>query len=125
MKARTLLLLLFLSSFLNGSAALQESGKSIVLKKSTTSDGVLRSANLFVSAFLDISNELLLLNFEGCPNDVSISVTNLSTDEIIYSELHTISSNIVLNMGGLLEENSEYRLEIIIGETILYGDFDF
>ena len=83
MKARTLLLLLFLSSFLNGSAALQESGKSIVLKKSTTSDGVLRSANLFVSAYLDISNELLLLNFEGCPNDVSISVTNLSTDEII------------------------------------------
>lgn len=63
MKARTLLLLLFLSSFLNGSAALQESGKSIVLKKSTTSDGVLRSANLFVSAYLDISNELLLLNF--------------------------------------------------------------
>lgn len=100
-------------------------GKVIVLKKSTTSDGVLRSANLFVSAYLDISNELLLLNFEGCPNDVSISVTNLSTDEIIYSELHTISSNIVLNMGGLLEENSEYRLEIIIGETILYGDFDF
>ena len=61
MKARTLLLLLFLSSFLNGSAALQESGKSIVLKKSTTSDGVLRSANLFVSAYLDISNELFLI----------------------------------------------------------------
>lgn len=125
MKARTLLLFLFLLSILNGSAALQESGKSIVLKKSTTSDGVLRSANLSVSAYLDISNEVLLLYFEDCLNDVSISLTNLSTDEIIYSELHTISSNIVLNMGGLLEENSEYRLEIIIGETILYGDFDF
>lgn len=125
MKARTLLLFLFLLSILNGSAALQESGKSIVLKKSTTSDGVLRSANLSVSAYLDISNEVLLLYFEDCPNDVSISLTNLSTDEIIYSELHTISSNIVLNMGGLLEENLEYRLEIIIGETILYGDFDF
>ena len=60
MKARTLLLLLFLSSFLNGSAALQESGKSIVLKKSTTSDGVLRSANLFVSAYLDITNKFNL-----------------------------------------------------------------
>mgnify|MGYP002580150336 FL=1 len=125
MKARTLLLFLFLLSILNGSAALQESGKNIVLKKSTTSDGVLRSANLSVSAYLDISNEVLLLYFEDCLNDVSIFLTNLSTDEIIYSELHTISSNIVLNMGGLLEENSEYCLEIIIGETILYGDFDF
>ena len=125
MRAKTLLLFLFLLSFVNGAATVQESGKSIVLKKSTTSDGTLRSVDLFASAYLDLSNELLLLNFENCPNDVSISVTNLSTDEIIYSELHTISSNIVLNMGGLLEENSEYRLEIIIGETILYGDFDF
>lgn len=53
-----------------------------------------------------------------------ISVTNLSTNEIVYSGLHAASYNIALDMAGLLEEGSEYRLEITIGETILYGDFN-
>ncbi len=55
---------------------------SIVLKKSTTSDGTLRSVDLFASAYLDLSNELLLLNFENCSDDTFISVTNLSTNEV-------------------------------------------
>ena len=123
MKARTLLLFLFLLSFVNGAATVQESGKSIVLKKSTTSDGTLRSVDLFASAYLDLSNELLLLNFENCSDDTFISVTNLSTNEVIYSELYGVSDNIVLNMAGLLEGEENYRLEITIGEVILYGDF--
>ena len=123
MRAKTLLLFLFLLSFVNGAATVQESGKSIVLKKSTTSDGTLRSVYLFASAYLDLSNELLLLNFENCSDDTFISVTNLSTNEVIYSELYGVSDNIVLNMAGLLEGEENYRLEITIGEVILYGDF--
>ena len=123
MRAKTLLLFLFLLSFVNGAATVQESGKSIVLKKSTTSDGTLRSVDLFASAYLDLSNELLLLNFENCSDDTFISVTNLSTNEVIYSELYGVSDNIVLNMAGLLEGDENYRLEITIGEVILYGDF--
>ena len=123
MRAKTLLLFLFLLSFVNGAATVQESGKSIVLKKSTTSDGTLRSVDLFASAYLDLSNELLLLNFENCSDDTFISVTNLSTNEVIYSELYVVSDNIVLNMAGLLEGEENYRLEITIGEVILYGDF--
>lgn len=123
MRAKTLLLFLFLLSFVNGAATVQESGKSIVLKKSTTSDGTLRSVDLFASAYLDLSNELLLLNFENCSDDTFISVTNLSTNEVIYSELYGVSDNIVLNMAGLLEGGENYRLEITIGEVILYGDF--
>lgn len=123
MRAKTLLLFLFLLSFVNGAATVQESGKSIVLKKSTTSDGTLRSVDLFASAYLDLSNELLLLNFENCSDDTFISVTNLSTNEVIYSELYGASDNIVLNMAGLLEGEENYRLEITIGEVILYGDF--
>ena len=123
MIAKTLLLFLFLLSFVNGAATVQESGKSIVLKKSTTSDGTLRSVDLFASAYLDLSNELLLLNFENCSDDTFISVTNLSTNEVIYSELYGVSDNIVLNMAGLLEGEENYRLEITIGEVILYGDF--
>ena len=123
MRVKTLLLFLFLLSFVNGAATVQESGKSIVLKKSTTSDGTLRSVDLFASAYLDLSNELLLLNFENCSDDTFISVTNLSTNEVIYSELYGVSDNIVLNMAGLLEGEENYRLEITIGEVILYGDF--
>ena len=123
MRAKTLLLFLFLLSFVNGAATVQESGKSIVLKKSTTSDGTLRSVDLCASAYLDLSNELLLLNFENCSDDTFISVTNLSTNEVIYSELYGVSDNIVLNMAGLLEGEENYRLEITIGEVILYGDF--
>ena len=123
MRAKTLLLFLYLLSFVNGAATVQESGKSIVLKKSTTSDGTLRSVDLFASAYLDLSNELLLLNFENCSDDTFISVTNLSTNEVIYSELYGVSDNIVLNMAGLLEGEENYRLEITIGEVILYGDF--
>ena len=103
MRAKTLLLFLFLLSFVNGGATVQESGKSIVLKKSTTSDGTLRSAGLFASAYLDLSNELLLLNFENCSDDAFISVTNLSTNDVIYSVLYGASDNIVLNMAGLLQ----------------------
>ena len=93
MRAKTLLLFLFLLSFVNGAATVQESGKSIVLKKSTTSDGTLRSVDLFASAYLDLSNELLLLNFENCSDDTFISVTNLSTNEVIYSELYGVSDH--------------------------------
>lgn len=124
MKTRTLLLFLFLLSFVNGVATTQELGKNITLKKNATSDERLRSANLLASAYLDISSESLLLNLENYSNDVIISVTNLSTNEIVYSGLHAASYNIALGMAGLLEEGSEYRLEITIGETILYGDFN-
>lgn len=124
MRAKTLLLFLFLLSFVNGSAITQESRKNIALKKSTTSDGGLRSANLLASAYLDISRELLLLNLENYSNDVIISVTNLSTNEIVYAGLHAASYNIALDMAGLLKEGSEYRLEITIGETVLYGEFN-
>ena len=123
MRAKTLLLFLFLLSFVNGGATVQESGKSIVLKKSTTSDGTLRSAGLFASAHLDLSNELLLLNFENCSDDAFISVTNLSTNDVIYSGLYGASDNIVLNMAGLLQGGENYRLEMTIGKVILYGDF--
>lgn len=124
MKTRTLLLFLFLLSFVNGVATTQELGKNITLKKNATSDERLRSASLLASAYLDISRESLLLNLENYSNDVIISVTNLSTNEIVYSGLHAASNNIVLDMAGLLKEGSEYRLEITIGETILYGDFN-
>lgn len=125
-------LLLFLLVFLPICMCAMPQGKveDIKLQKSLSSTPAKgkRSVDLLeVSAHFNFYNETLLINLYGDFKNVEISVTNLLTNEVVYSELHTISisSNIVLNMGGLLEENSEYRLEIIIGETILYGDFDF
>ena len=123
-------LLLFLLVFLPICMCAMPQGKveDIKLQKSLSSPPAKgkRSVDLLeASAHFNFYNETLLINLYGDFKNVEISVTNLLTNEVVYSELHTISSNIVLNMGGLLEENSEYRLEIIIGETILYGDFDF
>lgn len=124
MKTKILLVLLFSLSFIYGSANPQEKVKNIHLKKNATSNGKIRSAALFASAYLNFSSEKLFVNLQNYSKDVTITVTNRSTDEILYSGLHNGSSDIVLNLNGLLEEGSDYRLEIIIGETILYGEFN-
>lgn len=124
MKTKILLVLLFSLSFIYGGATPQEKVKNIHLKKNATSNGKIRSAAIFASAYLSLNNEKLFINLENYSKDVTITVTNRSTDEILYSALHSASNDIVLNMNGLLEEGSDYRLEIIIGETILYGEFN-
>lgn len=44
------------------------------------------------------------------------------TNETIFSDSYS-TFEIILNLAGLLNEGEEYRLEITIGDTVLYGDF--
>lgn len=121
-----LLLYLFIFIPMYVGAIPQGKAKNIRLQKtlSNTPTKGKRSVDVLgVSAHLN-DRVLFIGVYDNCESYIDISVTNLSTGEIIYSEQHTPSSEIVLNMNGLLEEGSDYRLEITIGETILYGHFN-
>lgn len=127
MKTNKLLLCLLVLLPMYMCAMPQENVKDIKLQKSlssTISKGKRSVDFLEASAHFNLYSETILISINDDFKDVEISVTNLSTNEIVYSGLHAASYNIALGMAGLLEEGSEYRLEITIGETILYGDFN-
>lgn len=102
----------------------QGRSKDIKLQKCLSSTPVKKKRSVdFWDVSAHINDEVLLINVHYC-KIIQISVINFLTNETVYSGLHSASNDIVLNMNGLLEEGSDYRLEIIIGETILYGEFN-
>lgn len=124
MKTKGLLLCLFALFALNIGAASEGRLQTIRLVKNlsqTTPKGK-RSID-----FMDVSacfnNESLVVQFESNYTNIGISVISLLTNEVVYSESYPYSKDIVLDIAGLLTENEIYRLEITIGETVLYGDF--
>lgn len=127
-KKLLLLLIAFISININAETNLNRPVKSIDLKRYGSNippkKGTRSIILLEASAYLDLDGKLLIIDsyIKDCLN-VSISVNNFTTNEIVYSGLYLSSDNIVLNMEGLLIEDEVYRLEITFGETVLYGDF--
>lgn len=125
---RTGILLLFLFAFtcMSINAMSQKGSKKIDLKSivasSTTNDKGTRSIILEASALFDSDSESILITFQNRIVDSEVSVTNLSTNKTIFTDSYS-TPEIILNLAGLLNEGEEYRLEITIGDTLLYGDF--
>lgn len=76
-------------------------------------------------AYLNPDNESISIDLGNGVANVEVSVINLSTSEVVYSELHFGSVFVISNLSGLLDEGESYRLEISIGDTLLYGYFNF
>ena len=78
-----------------------------------------------VFAYLNSDYELISVDLKSTA-DVEVSVTSLFTNETILSDSYSTStSEIILNLAGLLNEGEAYRIEITIGDTVLYGDFTY
>ena len=126
MRTRKLLLCLFAFTCMNINAMSQKRPKKIdlesIVTSSTTNSKGTRSAILEASALFDSDSESILITFQNGFADAKVSVTSLFTNETILSYSYS-TSDIVLNLAGLLNEGEEYRLEITIGDTVLYGDF--
>lgn len=76
-------------------------------------------------AYLNPETESISIDLENGVANAEISITNLTTSEIVYSELHFSSVIVISNLSDLLNEGESYRLEISIGDTLLYGYFNF
>lgn len=129
MKTKELLLLslfAFVSLGINA-GSFQGIAKRISLEKhsSETSPkkGKRSVATLEAFAYLNLDNELISIDLKNGIVNAEVSIVNLSTNEIVCSELHSGSEIIILSLSGLLNEGEVYRLEITIEDTVLYGDF--
>lgn len=123
---KTLLFLLFSLTFsLNMIAIPYADRKNIELKKRTVEGNkATRTTNAFaISAYFDSYDSSIWLDLGYSSKVVYASVTNLLTNEVIYSESFSDSENAVLILAGLLNEGEKYRFEIIVGDTVFYGDF--
>lgn len=76
-------------------------------------------------AYLNPDNESISIDLENGVANAEVSIINLSNSEVVYSELHLGSVIVISNLFGLLDEGESYRLEISIGDTLLYGYFNF
>lgn len=126
MKTKKLLLLcLFTLIAMSVNAGQQKNEQVIRLAKQKAEDAstkIGRSIALSnVFAYLNSDFELISVDFKSIV-DSEVSVTNLSTNETIFTDSYS-TPEIILNLAGLLNEGEEYRLEITIGDTVLYGDF--
>lgn len=126
------LLMLFLFAFisLSTNAAFSErKTKQIHLEKRSSDDPIRKGQRSMASpaadAYLNPETESISIDLENGVANAEISITNLSTSEIVYSELHFSSVIVISNLSGLLDEGESYRLEISIGDTLLYGYFNF
>lgn len=125
MKIRKPLLCLFAFVCMTMNVMSQSNREKINLESittSSTSNKGTRSVFLKPSAFFYSDSQSILITFPNGFADVQVSVTNLSTAETIFSDSYS-TSEIVLDLVGLLNEGEEYRLEITIGDIVLYGDF--
>ena len=80
---------------------------------------------LGVSAFFNSNNESILIINEGESVDVNISIIDILGANSVCSEKYFAMKDIELNLLGLLSENNLYRLEITIGDTVYYGNFNY
>lgn len=128
MRTRKLLLCLFAFTCMNINAISKQRPNRIDLEKivasSTTNSKGTRSAILEASALFDSNSESILIIFQNGFTGANISVASLFTGETIHSDSCS-TPEIILNLAGLLNEGEEYRLEITIGDTVLYGDFTY
>ncbi len=128
MKTKGLLLLcLFAFISLSINAEHFQKGEKIIRLEKCDSESSNKGKRSITSsetfAYLNSDYELILIDLENSVSNAEVSIISFSTNEIIYSELHSGSDILILNLLGLLHEGEEYRLEITIGDTILYGDF--
>lgn len=76
-------------------------------------------------AYLNPETESISIDLENDVANAEVSIINLSNSEVVYSELHLGSVIVISNLSSLLDEGESYRLEISIGDTLLYGYFNF
>lgn len=76
-------------------------------------------------AYLNPDNESISIDLANSVANAEVSIINLSTSEVVCSEVHSGSEIVISNLSGLLNEGELYRLEISIGDTLLYGYFNF
>ena len=131
MKTRELLLLClfsFISMSVNA-GQYQKNERKIRLEKHDSKNSPEKAGRstipFEVFAYLNSDYELISVDLKSTA-DVEVSVTSLFTNETILSDSYSTStSEIILNLAGLLNEGEAYRIEITIGDTVLYGDFTY
>ena len=131
MKTRELLLLClfsFISMSVNA-GQYQKNERKIRLEKHDSKNSPEKAGRstipFDVFAYLNSDYELISVDLKSTA-DVEVSVTSLFTNETILSDSYSTStSEIILNLAGLLNEGEAYRIEITIGDTVLYGDFTY
>lgn len=130
MKTKKLLLLCLLAFItVNATAMLHGGSKRIDLKRITTSSTINskgnRSISLKAEAFWASDLESILVTFQNSSIGVELTVISVSTDKTIYANSFLGTESILINLSDLLNEGESYRLEISIGDTLLYGYFNF
>lgn len=76
---------------------------------------------LDVLAYLDTSDNILVVNLGNEYDKVIMQIRSILTNEIIYSELHISPDNVGIDLSEA--QSGDYLLEIFLGETLLYGVF--
>lgn len=71
--------------------------------------------------YAHICNQVLSVNFPYEVPSATISVTNLSTGEVIYSDTYASPSQISFDLSQ--EASGEYYLEIVFDDFCIYGQF--
>lgn len=126
MKTKLLFLLFSLILSLNINAIQYSNIREIEVKKRTVEEKKkTRSIDQFmISAYFDSDGSSVLIDSGDSFNVTHATVINLSNNEVIYSEYFSNSSNIILNLLGLLQEGENYIFEVTIGDTVFYGYFN-
>lgn len=92
--------------------------KTIIMhdRKSQTSQRTLFPAQVFLVDHLLTAESL---DFES---DFKITITNISTGEVVYEQAYNASTkHITIDLG--IEETGEYKIELSSANWLLYGDF--
>lgn len=114
MKRTVILFLCMLVAFSAFSRVLDS--RHIKLQAIRSNTHILRSVNP-VSATLD--ENVISLDFKNSPENVTVRVTDVEGKEIIVED-YTSPQLVKLQA---IKTSGNYTIEIVYGETILYGDF--
>lgn len=91
-------------------------------KGSIYNGGIKRSPTvIFAKAY--INEKALFIEFISSFDNAIITVTNMYTNLDVYSESSSGSEKVLIDLEN--EEAGKYRVDIIIDETFLYGEFYF
>lgn len=103
----------------------QSTRKRIALKAATsTSQGTPRSINpiSWINACYDVEESKLLIGIPVPDGNLTVTVSDPLTGEMVYSESYSASNIVVIDMSGT--EAGSYLLNIFIGENLLSGEFN-
>lgn len=70
-----------------------------------------------------INDEALLIEFASPLDNAIITVTNMYTNLVVYSESYSGSEKVLVDLKN--EEVGLYQVDIVIDEIFLYGEFYF